>query len=263
MAKIFAAKQVGRLSYFVGNLSTFYTVITTQKIKQSNKAEYNPRTKKKENYVSLSRSISAAPSRNNTRWRYGITIDGDHLSDRYHIEPFSFMGSALNRGAKIGIKDMTLYDDGSCRLRLVNWPAMSISRNTFDYIENLILSQPEKFNSEHKLQIQDGGKRRVNGHLIEKKYNYNVQHGDGSVLLSHVDKIPDEITTMLTKGENTNEYEERVWTSSNFLDISGCITGVIVPKSEIPDFETSDNKIITLIRDFLDEKYGDYKITYY
>lgn len=263
MFRIYAAKQVGDVSYLVKDWSVFYDILENQHIKRSKAMELNPRTRKKSYYVSLSRNFTAAALRNNTRWRYGVVIDGDKLSNRYHIEPFSFTGANLNNGGKIGIKDLTAYDDGTYKLRLVNWPAMPISRETFDFIESLILSQSDEFNKSHKLVIQDGGKRRVAGRMIEKKYNYNVKHGDGCRLLVNVDKLPGEITTFLTKDPRTNEYEERIWTSDEYIDISKCIKGIIIPRSEIPDFESSDFADIVQVRDILDSMYREYTITYY
>lgn len=262
--KIYAAKQVGDLSYFVSDISILGQIIRTAQIRQSNNPEFNPRVKKKQYYVSLSRNMTAAAIRNNKRWRYGVVIDGDKLSNRYHIEPFSFAGTSINRGNQLGVKELTAYDDGTYKLRLVSWPAMDISKSTFEYLEDLILSKDETFNQEHKLVIQDGGKRRVGGRMITKKYVYNVKHGDGRKLLGKVEDLPNEIVEFLTTSSETNEYEERVWTNTQYIDISGCIKGLILPKGEIPDFETEqENKIIVDIRECLDEEYDEYKLTYY
>lgn len=262
MMRIYSAKQVGDLSYFVKDLNIFYNIILYQRIKQSNNLELNPRTGKKSYYVSLSRSMTAAAIRNNKRWKYGIVVDGNKLSNRYHIEPFSFTGSSLNQGQQLRVKTLTSYDDGECKLTLVNWPTMTISSETYDFIKNLIESQDDEFNRSHKLVYQDAGKRKVNGHIIKEKYNYNVKHGDSGKLLSDV-KLPSEILMQLTKGENTNEYEERVWTSSEYINISGCIKGIILPKSEISDFESDDREMIADIREVLDTDYDSYSIQYY
>lgn len=262
MYRILAAKQVGDLSYFVKDLNIFYNIIKYQQIKQSNNQEYNPRTGKKEYYISLSRNMTAAALRNSDRWRYGIVIDGNKLSNRYHIEPFSFTGSSLNQGSQLRVKYLVSYDDGTCKLNLVNWPTMEISKSTFDFIRNRILSMPEDFNNSHKLVFQQGGKRKVEGRFIDEKYMYNVKHGDSGKLLADVD-LPSEITYQLTKGTATNEYEERVWMSKEYLDISGCIIGIVVPRDEFDDFKIADDPIVQKIRESLDKIHRNYTITYY
>lgn len=49
MSTILASKQIGDLSYFVGDLATLYTIVDSQKIKQSKSLEYNSRKSKKSN----------------------------------------------------------------------------------------------------------------------------------------------------------------------------------------------------------------------
>ena len=91
--KILASKQVGEVSYLVGDLQILYNVVKDEVILGSKKPEKNPRTGKLENYVSLSRNYTSAALRNNSRWKYGVLLDGDKLSDHYHIEPISYVGA--------------------------------------------------------------------------------------------------------------------------------------------------------------------------
>lgn len=91
--KIVASKQVGDVSYLVGDLEILYNVVKDEVILGSKKPEKNPRTGKSENYVSLSRNYTSAALRNNSRWKYGVLLDGDKLSDHYHIEPISYAGA--------------------------------------------------------------------------------------------------------------------------------------------------------------------------
>lgn len=265
MLRVYAAKQVGDLSYLVGDLSVLYDIIKYQRIKHSRNPELNPKTGKKSYYISLSRNLTAAALRNSKRWRYGVILDGNMLSNKYHIEPFSFTGFNLNRGSNLRVKYLVLYDDGSCKLNLVHWPTIDISRKTFDYIKNLILSQDDEFNRAHKLVVQEGGKRRVEGHLIVEKYLYNVQHGDSGRLLADAEDLPTEVKYQLTKGKSTNEYEERIWMSESeeYLDIRKCIKGIVMPKDEFDDFETDDNPDVSAIREALDEIRQNYTVTYY
>lgn len=261
MQTIVASKQVGDLSYFVADLNIFYTIIKTQKIKQGRNEEYNSKTREKSGYISLSRNMTAATLRNSGRWKYGIIIDGSKLSEKYHVEPFSFAGSQKNN--KFKVKEIVRYDDGSCKLRIVNWAPIGITEQEFNFLKQLMLSQSPKFNSEHKFIESGEGKRKYLGKLVKEKYTYNVPYGDGGMLLKDSKDIPSRLYATLYKGPSTNEYEERIWTNSNYVDIKGCILGIILPKNELSDFETSDNKLISLIRDTLDSIIGDYKIMYY
>lgn len=262
MNVITAAKQIGDLSYFCKHFTTLCNIVEDERISSGSSMEYNPRTKKKSKYVSMSRHMTAATLRNNKRWKYGVIVDGTKLSNRYHIEPFSFTGASI-RKSTLRVKGITKYDDGSCTLSLVNWPTMDTSSKVFDYFENLILDQPESFNDSHKLVIQTQGKRRVKGRLIERKYVYNVIHGDGGKLISSFESLPDYVKYLLLKGSKTNEYEERLWTSSAFIDISGCIKGIIIPKSEFKDFETSENPEAVILRDICDKTLKNYDVIYY
>lgn len=149
MNVITASKSVGQLSYFVRDLETLYTIILSGQLKQSKNQEYNKNKHEKSIYISLSRNLTAATIRNNDRCRYGIVIDGNRLSDRYHIEPYSF------------------------------------------------------------------------------------------------------------------EYEERIWTNSNYINIKECILGVIFPKDELSDFETTKDRNVKAFRDLLDEQLDVYTVTYY
>lgn len=263
MIRVYAAKQVGDVSYFVNDLTTLYCILDDEMIIHSKHSEFNPRTGKKDYYISLSRSMTAAPKRNKKKWKYGIIIDGDKLSEHYHIEPYSFAGNSLEHTNSFRIKYLVSYNDNTYALNFVNWPTIPIDRQTFEYIKDLILSQPDEFNSSHKLIYQDGGKRRVNGHLIDEKFTYNVQHGDSGKLLS-ADTLPGNVRSQLIKGPSTNEFEERVWTDKYpYLDIKGCIKGIIVPRSEFKDIHHPNDSIMSDILDILDRISNSYDVIYY
>ena len=262
-SEILAAKQVGDVSYMVADLSVLYTIIDSESIKQSNSTEYNPRQKSDGHYVSLSRDFTAAALRNNKRWRYGVILDGNKLSERYHVEPFSFPGSVINSGGKFAIKELTSYDDNTYKLVIVNRPAMSVPRVVFNYLEEQILNLPESYKDSHHLVVQEEGIRRVKGRKIDTKYLFNVKHGDGGRILSKFDSLPEYVKYVLTKSAGTNEYEERIWTERNYISIKGCILGLVLPQKEIPDFETDDRKLVVALRDLMDSKMNEYQIVYY
>jgi hypothetical protein len=262
MNKIYGAKQVGRVSYFVDNLGILETIIEENRIKKSNGTEVNPRTGQEEYYVSLSRSMTAAAIRNNKRWRYGLILDGDTLSERYAIEPYSFAGNNINNQKGFRIKTLVSYNNGTYVLSMVNWPTIEIDFDTFSYLKNEIESQSDEFNRAHKLEHQVGGKRKVRGALIDEKFNYGVKHGDGGQILKG--ELPGSVQTQLLKGSGTNEYEERIWCRQYpHINIANSIRGIIVPKKEIPDLETDTDPLLSAIRDLLDERCNGYDIVYY
>ena len=185
---------------------------------------------KKMNFVSTSRDMFAAPKRNNTRWKYGIVIDGDSLSNRYSIEPFSFAGNALQYStSSFRVKELRAYENGVYKLSMVNWPTIQISKNVFDSIRNSIENMPEEMKQKKKLQVIDGGKRVVGGTKLLKKYLFNVPSG-GIMLTPDILK---GISSEFTKSSNINEMEERIWSDTDSININGCILGVSIPKQDV------------------------------
>ena len=130
------------------------------RIKYSKHKQNNTSRNKKDGSVSLSRSMYAAPKRNPNRWVYGVILDGNKLSDRYHIEPYHYLGSNV---PKLLIKSLTRYTNGVCIITFANWPNRNISTKFFDYLEDIILDKQDYLIEKKKLSIQTEGKRKVNG----------------------------------------------------------------------------------------------------
>lgn len=224
---ILAGKQVGRLSYMVESVERLILILKSQRILASRKFEYNKSTDRKMRYVSLSRNLTAAAKRNPGRWNVGVILDGDKLSDRYAIVPYSYVNSNLESGTNLTVKQITEYDNGTYKLNLVNWPAIWINKRVYNKIADIIEALPEKFKIEHKLVHSGEGKRRVNGALIVEKYLFNVPHGGPKL---DKELLGDAIADF-SKHSAMNETEERIWLDSgNFIEIAGCIAGVILPK---------------------------------
>ena len=78
-------KQVGEVSYMVADLDVLLYILDDEMLLRSRLQELNPKTRKKEYYLSLSRNLTAAAKRNGKRWRWGVILNGDKLSDRYSI----------------------------------------------------------------------------------------------------------------------------------------------------------------------------------
>lgn len=228
---IVAGKQVGPIYYMVKDVQVLCAIVKQGVVRTSLKAEPQSNGGGKYHYVSFMRDLTKA-SRNPNRWVYGIQLNGDRLSDRYRIGPYSYAGNNISSSASFfRIKTLTAYDNGTYKLNLVNWPAIDIPRQVFLELESLILEDPEGNNSAKNLQITEGT-RRINGKMITKKYNYNTKNG-GFKLTS--DLMPPATQAYLLKHTNMNETEERIWIINDdvkYINIKGCVTGYIEPKGD-------------------------------
>lgn len=235
MERIIASKQVGDLSYFVGDLATLRQIVVNENIWTSEKPErnYSVTPSKLSKYVSFSRSMTDTPKRNPKRWKYGVIIDGDKLSNRYHIEPYSFAGNALAHGDRYRIKILTKYDTGICTLSLVNWGTIKISEDMFNQLESAILRQSESYNAKKNL-TQHSGKNKTKNGVIEVQYKYNTKNGG----LHLTDDILGKLSTSFIKHDVLNEKEERIWIDKQAISIKGCIKGIIIPRNISEEFES-------------------------
>lgn len=236
MYKVFAAKQVGPISYMVDKLGTLIEILKSQKILSSRLAEKNPKTGERKHYVSFSRSMTAASSRNKSRWYCGVIIDGTELSNRYHIEPYSFAGAGYDTST-FRVKYVAKYDNGDHTLAIVNWPTMRISETMYNMIVNEIEAMSDTMKDKKRLTYQGPSNAVRNGRRILEKYTFNVKNG-GLVLNSRT--MPKSFQSMLLKHDKVNEMEERIWTDDRYIDISGCIVGIILPKEVAEELESSD-----------------------
>lgn len=227
--KIQAGKQVGPIYYMVKDIPVLCSIVSQGVIRTSLKAEPQSKGGNKFHYVSFMRDLTKA-DRNPGRWVYGLQLDGDKLSDRYSISPFSYAGLAMKTGY-YKLKTLIKYDNGTCTLSLVNWPTLDISSEIFDALEHLILTDSQGTNDLKKLEVSTG-KRPYQGRTIVTRYNYNVPSGG---LIIKEGLVPDSILTYLAKHTNLNETEERIWVIDDnvkFINIAGCITGYIAPKGD-------------------------------
>ncbi len=245
--KVLASKQVGDVSYLVGDLEILYNIVEDEVILGSKKPEKNPRTGKPENYVSLSRNYTSAALRNNSRWKYGVLLDGDKLSDHYHIEPISYAGAVSKN---LRLKTLTKYDDGECYAYFLNYGGSTrIPPYVYKQIEQTILNLSDEIKEHKKLVIQDGGKRRTRGRLIEKKYTFQVPNG-----LNINPKILDGGFTDLLKHTELNETEERIWLGSKtHISIHNCIVGLVLPKSTANQLDDPEGTL-AMITEVMDKR---------
>ena len=238
-------KQVGDLSYMVESIPILENIIEYGNIFASSKAERNPVDGKKMHYISFSRNLVSASARNMSKWKYGVIINGDKLSDKYKITPYSFGGTQTPSTGRFRVKYMVLYDDNTAMLNLANWSrTFSISADMFKYIENLILNMSEEDKRKFKLSVETG-KRRQSGKLAMKRYKFNVKNGGLKLNLSSMgSKFID-----LIKNTSLNETEERIWLpNSSSIDVSGCVKGIILPKSELNIIQTEESEFMETVK---------------
>lgn len=232
MQNITAAKQVGSLSYMVESQTILDLILCTGRIKSSQKPERNPNTGEESKFVSFSRNMTSAAIRNSKRWRWGVIIDGDRLSDRYSIVPISFVGVLTNKNsANFKVKCITKYDSGKCVLTCINWPSIEIRENLYNTIKQMIEACPESYKELKQLKIKREGKRKTSNGYIVEQYLFNVK--TGGIILNR-NTLQDNLSDFVVHS-SFNEQEERIWTNSEFIDIKNCISGIIVPKQRTAD----------------------------
>lgn len=249
--EIFAAKQVGDLSYMCSGVPTIIKILEDGHILAARSPEINPKTGKKENYVSFSRNKTSANSRNPDRWNSGLLFDGDKMSEHTHIEPFSFAGTNLKDTSRYRLKTLTAYEDGTYRLSCVNWSTIQISERMYNDLVRLIESMPEEDKQKKKFIHTIGGKRKVNGTMIKEKWYFNTKNGGPVINLKTVSP-----STAAEFQNNTMiaEEEERVWLGSKdkFVFVGrGILLGVILSKEDAkklqdPEYALEDEDFANL-----------------
>lgn len=259
---ISAAKQVGPISYLTSSKERLTQNINLCRIRTSRNTEMNDSLHKKMYYVSFSRDLTAAAKRNPDRWRYGLILDGDVLSNRYHISPYSFAGAGVNRGTSLRVKGIRAYTDGTCQLILVNWPTINIPKSSYEAIKEQMLNMAEDYKADKKFTIQGPGKFARNGMLRTEYLFYNVPSGGFALNQKY---IPSEALSVILKHSSMNESEERIWFSEeSFVDIRGAVVGIILPKEEYADFQQSYDASYADLRNAIEHVAGkDYRVLTY
>lgn len=245
--KIQGGKQVGPIYYMVKDIPVLCSIVSQQVIRTSLKAEPQSKGGSKFYYVSFMRDLTKA-DRNPGRWVYGVQIDGDKLSDRYSINPFSYAGTATKTGF-YRVKTLISYDNNTYSLSLVNWPTIEIPKIVFDELEQLIVSDSQGINDKKKLEVSTG-KRPYLGKTIVTRYNYNVPSG-GITLKEGL--VPENVLSYLMKHTSLNETEERIWVLKDdvkFINIRGCITGYIAPKGDDSVQQAIDDGLLDPLKIF-------------
>lgn len=241
-----ASKQVGDLSYFVENQAILRRILLEGNIKTSSpKVNYDKNIKSR--YVSMSRNMTSSASRNNLKWRYGVIIDGDKLSNRYAIRPYSYVGVNLDHTSNLKVAYIQKYDTGVCKLSLAGFAGTyDISNAMYEHIRNLIMNCPEDFKNKKKLTIHGPGKYKTKYGKVEEKVHFNVPSG-GIKLSSDMFKGTN-LESELLKTSGLDEQEERIWTDKEFIKVVDCIKGLIIP-DKLSDDEQQDIHKTFLVAD--------------
>lgn len=227
--QVTAAKQVGPIYYMVKDTAVLELIVFQGIIRTSIKAEPTGKGNGSKHYISFMRDLTKA-DRNPNRWIYGIQLDGDKLSNRYKIEPYSFAGGAMKK-SYYKVKTLISYDDNTYALSLVNWPTIKIPQSVFEDIKQLITSDSQNINKVKRLEVSTG-KRKYQGRTIKEKYNYDVKTGGVSL---NDENLSAESLNYLMKHTNLNETEERIWILNDnvkFITIKDCITGYVEPAGD-------------------------------
>lgn len=255
MKLIVEGKQVGMLTYFVSSLDILEKILQTGKIAHSRIKEFNYNNNKMQYSISLSRDFDAAHIRNFKRWRYGIIINGNELSDKYEITPVSYTGVAFQK-SNIRVKCLTAYDNNTFSLQFANWKSFQIPKKVFNIIKNEILHMTDLEKEKYGLVIQTEGKKLNKGRKIVEKYSFSARYGGLAITAS---KYP-ELSATISKLPTVNEFEERVWIdNSNYIDVRQYIVGVVIPEN------MSDEEyeyFSTYVKPIMDVKGIDFIYTY-
>ena len=229
--KIYASKQLGNVYYMVKDPFVVANIVAQNVIRTSEKPERGYVDKKPHYYISLMRSLDKA-SRNPDKWIYGIRLDGNKLSDRYKIEPFSFAGHNFTKAKRhFVVYYISEYDDGTCYLQLTKRPVIQIPKYVYDDIKSTIIEDPLDMKDVKHLTVSTG-KRSYRGKRIVEKYHYNVPSGG---LPLNEQTVSQSTLSYLAKHTMLNETEERVWILNSdlqYINVSGCINGYIEPEGD-------------------------------
>lgn len=243
---IYGSKQRGKLSHFTKDIYTLIDILRSCRLQPGDKLEYNPNTGKLGKYISFSRDLLAATNRS-SKWKYGLIIDGDQLSENYNLTPYSYE-NINNKVINNRVKVLTSYEDGSYTVSFVGKNTTKISKSCYDYIKNLVVNYDRNENA--KLIYQEGGKRKTNGTYIKEKFTYNNSQGGVQIPYS---ELPLELKPFI------DEYEERFWETSkqHFINLnSKIVQGIILPRKIQKQFENSSDIDMETLRSLLDDMCG-------
>ena len=233
------AKQTGDISYCVESIFTLTKIVESEEIWMSAGVEYNPQIGKKSHYISFSRDITRQLTRNIKRWNCGIILDGDKLSNIYHIEPYSYDQISFQYQNGFAVKTLRAYDNNTYNVSLVDHPTHEISKETFELLKSKIESMPKEQKIACKLEHSGEGKVYRGGRKLKETYNFNRKQG--GLRINKHNFTSDEVQHLLHHSA-LNETEERIWTE-NPINIKGCIKGLVLSQKDLNLLKQSENDL--------------------
>ena len=221
-----SGKNIDDLYHFTTKASLFYLVCSDQTLRAGATEESGPAHQGKNPFVAFTRDRNL-PSKSHRDYRFGFIIDGNKLSDRYKIEPISYIGHQMTKkDSNVLISRLTRYQNGHCTVATNIYGTIDIDRKTFDELAKYIENLPEDIKTKKKLTHREGGTRNVRGigAPIAEQYAVGTKHG----IVFTATSFP-EVTSAgsaLASNPDVDEYEERVWLDK--VDIGKCLKGVII-----------------------------------
>ena len=247
MKYVKAAKQVGPISYYTDNIYALVNIISEGLIHPTTETI----RKKEIYYTSFSRDMTIQPRRKPDKWKYGIVLDGDKLSNRYSFKPINDGYTEMSLGT-MKVKYVTLYDDNTARLCIAHRGTFDISSSLYNALKAEMRKLPET--ELIKLGYYElgegkpyGGKRRV------EQAGFHAKNGG----LKLSDNLPDYLQAKLLKSDAFYEREERIALESpKNINISVCLLGVYLPRNFPNPNSPADVKIYNELEDVLDAQPG-------
>lgn len=269
---IVAGKQVGDVCYMCESLFAVYNILKSGEIKMTSKKEKSQRTGKPEYFTSLTRNFKALVAQNPARWRDGIILDGDKLSDTYAFDAINFAGYSMEnqtapRGGKFKIKQITKWPS-RCQVRLVGWAKeITVSNKAYEDIRDACFNEISEVDKQKcRMEIKEG-RRPVNGEIFIERILFNTPGGAPTNLFQYLND-----STKAEISQATNQYEERIhgpkskqensasrFTSRNaeslpypVVHIQDCVKGIVINSEDEAEYP----EIVESIEDVLSSQYG-------
>lgn len=259
---ITASKQVGDISYMVENIHKLYLILSSGEIWASAATEFNFSKNVDDHFVSFSRS-KFSHAKLNPKWRVGVVLDGNKLSENIHIEPYSYAGTRLvynmrfqlNFLEKIGSKyilSIVAHPDATDPFL-----EFEISETSYNKIVHLIETLTVRLQMKYPIQ-------------------YKCNEDKSNILYRSVDPIkrglpipsdyfPINTAFQIFKHSSFNETEERAWGGN--IDITKCVIGLILPEDYKEDvglyLKSGDKDLIELLNIWYSKYDGKDKTFFY
>jgi hypothetical protein len=269
---ILSGKQLGDVVYMCESLFAVRNILKSGEIKMTSKKEKSLRTGKPEYFTSLTRNFKSLVSQNPTRWRDGIILDGNKLSDTYAVDSINFAGYNMlhqesPRTGNFKIRQITRWPS-RCTIHLVGWSnEMSVSLDSYLDIRHVCLDELSEADKERCRMELSEGKRRVHGEKFIERIKFNTPGGSPAnifKLLRH--------TTNSEISQLVNQFEERIhgpkskseasaprFMSRNVESIPGpvvhidrCVKGLVINSED----ELNHPDIMSSIEEILFSKYN-------